>query len=148
MKLSIPTPKASDTHEAHLGRCRAQLSIQQHRWAVAPGHAMETPRGSLFEGSEVLLTDIADPRSTLSSHQRMKLFVDLGLVVEASHDQMRSVRYIGPAFRVCEKALAGMHGTVKPGAYIYPCDVADGMSGLLELEAKGLIERKGETQSA
>jgi hypothetical protein len=156
MQITTPNLTTDADKAAHADRVTAALATQAALWAIAPGHELTVPRATLTAGDEVLLNDLTDHAGALSLRDRMAALVAQGVVVRAAEHQHRraDVAAAGSAsvrFHVAGSAITATahmdgrtpcaHGTATKGTRVLPSDVTDGMSGLLELEARGLVVR-------
>ncbi|HEY4158678.1 MAG TPA: hypothetical protein VGM29_11300 [Polyangiaceae bacterium] len=159
MQITTPSLTTEQDRHAHAEHVAAAHASQSALWAVAPGHELQVPRGTLAAGDEVLLSDLAEHAGGLSLRDRMAALVSQGVIVRAAEHQHRRadvgaadsapVRFAATAALTTIAHHDGRtpcaHGTATKGQRILPSDVHDGMSGLLELEARGLVERVGST---
>jgi hypothetical protein len=160
MKITTPILATDADKAAHADRVAAALAVQSALWAIGPGHVLQVARGTLAAGDEVLLSDLGEHTGTLSLRDRMAALVSQGVVVRAAEHQYRradvaaadsaSVRFhvAGPALTTiahCDGRTPCAQGIATKGARVLPSDVTDGMSGLLDLEARGLVVRSAST---
>ena len=159
MKISAPFHSAENV-PAHRAAIAAAQGNQAPLWAVAPNHTIEVPRGVLGPGDEVLLADVPDPAGKLSTRERMATLVGLGVVLRAPSTQHRLADVAAAArasvrFVVADQTVSVIphmdgrtpcgQGLATKGMRVLPSDMHDGMSGLFELEARGLLVRDTST---
>jgi hypothetical protein len=160
MQITTPNLASDADKSAHTDRVTAALATQAALWAVAPGHTLQVARGTLAAADEVLLGDLAEHAGSLSLRDRMAALVAQGVVVRAPEHHHRrndvaaadhaTVRFTATqAFTTIAhmdgRTPCSAQGIAVKGQRVLPSDVHDGLSGLHELEARGLVVRTAST---
>jgi hypothetical protein len=157
MQITTPTLTTDEDKVAHADRVTAAMATQAPLWAVSVGHTLQVARGTLVAGDEVLLTDLSDHAGTLSLRDRMAALVAQGVVLRSPerHHRRADVAAADTArarFHVAAQAITTIahmdgrtpcsaQGIATKGMRVLPSDVTDGLSGLLEIEQRGLVVR-------